>query len=49
MAKRDKQREAKLNACDDEYFKNAEPIAESLSAMAELFAYTIALGEATSS
>lgn len=30
MAKNDKQREAKLNQCDDEYYKNEEPIADQL-------------------
>ena len=30
MAESDVQRDAKLNQCDDEYFKNTEPIAERL-------------------
>jgi hypothetical protein len=32
MAKNDEQRKAKLNQCDDEYYKNPEPIAERLFA-----------------
>ena len=32
MAKNDEQRGVKLNQCDDEYYKNPEPIAERLFA-----------------